>query len=61
MLSTVLMVYYGNCGYCSYFLSNRYQNHRLLIVVIKEYHLKEKTLSSFDSADTIYQAGKISI
>ena len=41
-----------------YAVSNNYQYHRLLIVVIKGYDFKGTALSSFDSTGAIYQAGE---
>ena len=39
-------------------VSNNYQYHRLLSVIIKGYDFKGATLLIFDSTDAIYQAGK---
>ena len=41
-----------------YAVNNNYQYRRSLIVVIKGHGFKGTTMSSFDSTDTIHQAGE---
>ena len=67
-LTTVSIGYYDNGKYDIYFfsnsnvviyvVSNNEQYSLLLTVIVKGYDFKEAILSSFDSTDAIYQAGK---